>query len=92
MHHLAISQAALGRFDEAEALLLQAHRLISQQEGYGPDHPAAKAQVEQLIEVYGAWPKPAELDRWRAELDRLQAAETAAAAAGTETANSAESG
>ena len=53
---LGATLAALARYDEAEALLLDAHRDLEADPG--PPRRAARATVARLVALYDAWGKP----------------------------------
>jgi serine/threonine-protein kinase len=52
----------LERHDEAEAALLEAHAVLSQSVG---NHPQTRRTAERLVELYEAWDRPADAERWR---------------------------
>jgi non-specific serine/threonine protein kinase/serine/threonine-protein kinase len=62
----------LGRFDEAEEVLLEAH--ASFERANGPDHGSTQEVVRELVTLYEAWSKPEEAAAWS---DRLAASDTA---------------
>jgi tetratricopeptide (TPR) repeat protein len=53
----------LGRFTEAEEHLLAAHQRM--QRTLGAEHPRAQKLRERLVELYEAWNKPEEAQRYR---------------------------
>ena len=53
---LGAALAGLARYDEAEAMLLEAHRDL--EAGPGPQGRAARATVARLVALYDAWGKP----------------------------------
>ena len=53
---LGATLAALARYDEAEAMLLDAHRDLEAEPG--PQGRAARATVARLVALYDAWGKP----------------------------------
>ena len=73
MNTLALSLTALRRFDEAEGLLLDAHRLLTEE--YGAEHWTTKLQVDSLVDLYRAWQRQDELEKWSEELARIESEE-----------------
>jgi tetratricopeptide (TPR) repeat protein len=63
---LAMCLVPQRRFDEAEALLLEAH--TSLQGAFDPSHPRIQRVVERVVSLYEAWGRQAEADEWRARL------------------------
>jgi len=61
---------ALGRFDEAEALLLEAYTAVATRRGN--DNFRTKRVVMQLVDLYDTWNKPGESAVWRAKLEAQQ--------------------
>ena len=57
----------LGRYAEAEPLLLASHPVIQQQTG-GRSSPT-RAVLEYLVTLYEAWPRPDRATEYRALLD-----------------------
>jgi tetratricopeptide (TPR) repeat protein len=57
----------LGRYDEAERLLLHAYPLLRDQPGADPEPTLAAAR--RLVKLYEAWGKPDEAARWRTHLN-----------------------
>ena len=58
----------LGRFAEAERLLLDSAAAV--REAGGSDHPGTNPVPAALAALYEAWGRPAEAARWRARMDR----------------------
>jgi tetratricopeptide (TPR) repeat protein len=58
----------LDRHDEAETILIDAHRIISKV--VGPDHRSSVRATEGLVQLYEAWDKPKEAEKWRAKLPK----------------------
>ncbi len=56
----------LGRFEAAEAALLEAQEIIDTH--FKADHPQSIANVRALVEVYEGWEKPANAGHWRGRL------------------------
>ena len=56
----------LGRHDEAETFLLEAHRGLV--DSSGSDHVRTLTAAGYLVELYEAWGKPDQAAEWRAEL------------------------
>lgn len=54
----------LGRFEEAERLLLEAHAVILA--AVGPDHRAAHSAASSLARLYERWERPEEAQMWKA--------------------------
>jgi serine/threonine protein kinase/tetratricopeptide (TPR) repeat protein len=80
---LGAALAELGRYGEAEPLLLEAYRgmknFAAEHKGQGalPSRRQSDA-LQRLVQVYDAWEKPAEAGKWRKELDEYaKAAEPA---------------
>ena len=68
---LGESLAGLGRFEEAEALLLAGQSGLEAQADAIPPGDRESLQVDaiaRLARLYGAWGKPSEAARWRAKL------------------------
>jgi len=63
----------LSRFDDAERALLEARNILVA--ALGPSHQRTLKATKELVELYDAWAKPEEADRWRAELTPAQPAE-----------------
>ena len=57
---------ALGRFREAEPLLLESYTALQNDKGGGAKH-AAEAR-ERIVELYTKWGKPERLAEYRAKL------------------------
>jgi tetratricopeptide (TPR) repeat protein len=60
------TMSRLGRFQEAEAILLRA--VEGQTRVLGKDHPVVTRTIRQLIHAYERWPRPAEAAKWRLQL------------------------
>ena len=56
----------LGRYADAEAPLLEAHRVLHQ--AVGDQHDWTTQARKALVALYDAWQKPAQADEWRARL------------------------
>lgn len=63
--------AALRRYEEAQAALLEAHQILVDSVGAKHDHTTAT--TKSLIELYVGWGKPEEADRWRNTLSSSRA-------------------
>jgi tetratricopeptide (TPR) repeat protein/predicted Ser/Thr protein kinase len=63
---LACCLTALGRFDDAEPLLLESYPQIKA--AFGDRHRETVRAVEALVRLYTDWDKPSEADRYRALL------------------------
>ncbi|RJP33183.1 MAG: hypothetical protein C4547_12740 [Phycisphaerales bacterium] len=63
--HLGAQLAARGRFDEAEPLLLAAYEAIAATQG--DERERTQRIIQELVELYEAWQRPEEADRWRAK-------------------------
>jgi serine/threonine-protein kinase len=63
---LGCCYARLGRFEEAEPLLLESYPWI--RDDRGPGHKRTVQACERIIELYELWGKPEQAARWRAEL------------------------
>ncbi len=64
---LGICLTAMGRFEEAQTQLLLSRE--REQTLLRPDHPNHVEGIEKLIELYEAWDKPAEAEKWRMRLE-----------------------
>ncbi|MHC4434145.1 MAG: tetratricopeptide repeat protein, partial [Planctomycetota bacterium] len=62
-----------GYYDKAEPLLLKA--VEGRRLKLGGTHPHTIESFNNLIDLYQAWNKPEEADKWRAELPRMAAGE-----------------
>ena len=58
--------AALGRFAEAEPLLVSAHEVLSQ--GTGARDTQVQSSTQYLVELYEAWDRPEDAARYEAAL------------------------
>jgi len=58
-----------GRYEEAEPLLLEA--VEGRRLKLGDEHPYTQEFLNNLIELYEAWKKPEEAERWRAQLPQV---------------------
>lgn len=67
---LGKSLVLLGRFDEAEPLLLQSHRDLCVK--FGASHKRVQETVERVVSLYDAWGRVDEAHRWR-EMQRAVA-------------------
>ena len=56
----------VGRYDEAEQELLEAHRMFESARGSKPGE--VRQVVARLVELYGIWSKPQKEAEWQAEL------------------------
>jgi len=63
MRVLGQSLTALGRFDEAEPELLEAHDIV--EAAVGPEHPQTRAAVDAIVTLYDAWGQPDQAEEWR---------------------------
>ena len=54
--------SALGRFDEAEVPLLEAHEIEA--DALGEDHMRTQSTVDALVELYGRWGDEAQRTVW----------------------------
>ena len=70
-HNLGVLEFRLGRHAEAEPLLLDS--LASFRRVLGDDHPSIPLAMEMLPLLYEAWGRSEEAERYRAELERIQA-------------------
>ena len=61
--------AALDRFDEAQPLLLESYSAIER--ACGPEDGRTREALQRVIELYEAWGKPEQADRYRALLSDL---------------------
>jgi len=57
---------ARAQYAAAEKVLLEAEQALGA--AVGPDHAQTKKAIGNLVELYEAWGKPGEADRWRARL------------------------
>lgn len=57
----------LGRYGEAEPLLLQSYRLLS--EKLGKEHRRTKKSLKRIVALYEAWQKPGQAATYRAEME-----------------------
>lgn len=60
----------LGRYPEAESLLLESYRVLRAQRGEG--HRSTRAVLRRTADLYEAWGRPVEAARYRAELARVE--------------------
>ena len=63
---LAACLITLGRFEEAEPLLLNCYSVLEKARTLSS--PITQAALLQLVELYEAWDKPEEAARWREKL------------------------
>jgi hypothetical protein len=56
----------LGRYEQAQNALLEAHEILVST--VGEENPQTLKAVANLVELYDAWNKPSESERWRNEL------------------------
>ena len=61
---------ALGRYEQAEVLLLESHSVISQ--NHGEQHEQALESANRLVDLYQAWGKPRQAAEWRTRLSATQ--------------------
>jgi Tetratricopeptide repeat len=61
---LASMYQALGRYEDAERLLLPAYRAY--QATLGETHEITQGIIKQLVELYDAWGKRDSVEEWRA--------------------------
>ncbi len=61
---LGVCLTGLGRFAEAETLLLAGYQALREKRGVG--HADTQEALGQVIELYVKWDKPDEAARWRA--------------------------
>ena len=68
---LAVLYKEKGDYDKAEPLLLEAveGRLTK----LGAPHPHTQESIKNLIELYEAWKKPGDVEKWRAKLPQTEA-------------------
>ena len=57
-----------GRYDEAEAALLEAHEIVFAPEGLEDRVGTGIMVIERLVELYEAWGKPEKASEWRGRL------------------------
>ena len=57
----------LGRFDEAETTLDEAHQILSA--SLGADHDRTRTAATAMVDLYDAWRKPEPAAKWRAHLE-----------------------
>ncbi len=63
---LGLLYVKLGRYQEAESLLLET--LEGRGKVLGEEHPDTLVSLKNLIELYEAWGKPEKAEQWREEL------------------------
>ena len=68
MTHHGASLTALGRYDEAEEELTEAHGILTA--AFDDDHDYVRKVMERLVELYEATGKAAERDLWAAKLEQ----------------------
>jgi len=59
-----------GQYEEAELLSLKT--LEIRQRVLGEEHPDAAKSINRLVELYEAWNKPEEAEKWRAKLPQTE--------------------
>jgi tetratricopeptide (TPR) repeat protein len=57
----------MGRYDQAEAVLLQATDGLER--NFGASHTATRRAYSELVRLYAAWGRPAEAERWRGKAE-----------------------
>jgi hypothetical protein len=69
--YLGASLSGQHKYEEAEPLLLSGYQgLIAQRQQIDSANPRApEIGIERLIELYEIWDKPAEAQKWKAQLD-----------------------
>ncbi len=66
MSVLGAALTGLGRYDEAEPLLLQSYPDIL--EDRGPEHRRTREAARRIVALYDAWGKPDLAAEWRARV------------------------
>ena len=56
----------LGRYDEAERSLLEAHGILT--DGLGPAHSRTISAIKTLANLYDEWERPEKAGEWRKQL------------------------
>jgi non-specific serine/threonine protein kinase/serine/threonine-protein kinase len=65
---LASILIARHEYAEAERVLDRAYAILSDEGGFGPDHPRTQTAIGHYVDLYTAWKHPAQVDKWRARL------------------------
>lgn len=65
---LATILIAKHEYAEAERVLDRAYAILSDEDGFGPDHPQTQTAIEHYVELYTAWKRPAKIAEWQAHL------------------------
>ena len=66
VHELGLLFLEQGQYDKAEPLLLEA--VEGRRLKLGDEHPHTQESLKNLIELYEAWDKPDEVEKWRRKL------------------------
>ena len=63
---LAVCLTRMGRYADAEELLLEAHQILDA--ALGEQHDHTQTNISRLVELYEAWDEPAKAAEFRARL------------------------
>jgi hypothetical protein len=66
-HELAVLYKGQAQYEKAESLLIEA--VEGRRLKLGDNHPHTQQSMNNLIDLYEAWNKPEEAEKWRAEVN-----------------------